>query len=77
MDLTIPGGMGGKETVKKLREIDPTAKVIAFSGYSNDPIFTDFKEFGFDGVLSKPFSIEEFMQTIESVLLVSQTDKKK
>jgi PAS domain S-box-containing protein len=77
MDLTIPGGMGGKETVKKLREIDPTAKVIAFSGYSNDPIFTDFKEFGFDGVLSKPFSIEEFMQTIESVLSVSPADKKK
>lgn len=77
MDLTIPGGMGGKETVKKLREIDPTAKVIAFSGYSNDPIFTDFKEFGFDGVLSKPFSIEEFMQTIESVLLVSPAHKKK
>ncbi len=68
MDLTIPGGMGGKETVKKLREIDPKAKVIAFSGYSNDPIFASFNEYGFDGVLSKPFSIEEFMQTISLVL---------
>jgi PAS domain S-box-containing protein len=68
MDLTIPGGMGGKETVKKLREIDPQAKVIAFSGYSNDPIFTDFKEYGFDGVISKPFSIEEFLRTITSVI---------
>jgi CheY-like chemotaxis protein len=68
MDLTIPGGMGGKETVKKLREIDPLAKVIAFSGYSNDPIFTDFKEYGFDGVISKPFSIEEFLRTITTVL---------
>ena len=68
MDLTIPGGMGGKETVKKLREIDPLAKVIAFSGYSNDPIFTDFREYGFDGVISKPFSIEEFLRTITSVL---------
>jgi CheY-like chemotaxis protein len=68
MDLTIPGGMGGKETVKQLREIDPHAKVIVFSGYSNDPIFTDYREFGFDGVLSKPFSIEEFMHTISSVL---------
>jgi PAS domain S-box-containing protein len=68
MDLTIPGGMGGKETVKKLREIDPQARVIAFSGYSNDPIFTNFKDYGFNGVLSKPFSIEEFMQTISQVL---------
>ena len=68
MDLTIPGGMGGKETVKQLRDIDPSAKVIVFSGYSNDPIFTNFREFGFDGVLSKPFSIEEFMRTIVSVL---------
>jgi two-component system cell cycle sensor histidine kinase/response regulator CckA len=68
MDLTIPGGMGGKETVKRLREIDKNARVIVFSGYSNDPIFSNFKEFGFDGVLSKPFSIEEFMRTIASVL---------
>jgi PAS domain S-box-containing protein len=68
MDLTIPGGMGGKETVKKLREFDPDAKVIVFSGYSNDKIITNYKEYGFDGVLSKPFSIDEFMQTITSVL---------
>jgi PAS domain S-box-containing protein len=68
MDLTIPGGMGGKETVKRLREIDPAAKVIVFSGYFNDPIFSNFKEYGFDGVLSKPFSIDEFMKTITSVL---------
>jgi len=68
MDLTIPGGMGGKDTVRKLREIDPQAKVIAFSGYSNDPIFEDFREYGFDGVLAKPFSIQEFMRTIASVI---------
>ncbi|MBN1130492.1 MAG: response regulator [Chitinispirillaceae bacterium] len=68
MDLTIPGGMGGKETIKRLREIDPGARVIVFSGYSNDPIFSNFKEFGFDGILSKPFSIEEFLKTIAMVL---------
>lgn len=70
MDLTIPGGMGGKETVRRLREIDPQAKVIAFSGYSNDPIFSDFNQYGFDGVLAKPFSIQEFMRTIALVLQV-------
>jgi len=68
MDLTIPGGMGGKETIKRLREIDKNARVIVFSGYSNDPIFSNYKEYGFDGVLSKPFSIEEFMRTISTVL---------
>jgi two-component system cell cycle sensor histidine kinase/response regulator CckA len=68
MDLTVPGGIGGKETVKKLREIDPQAKVIAFSGFSNDPIFTDFRKYGFDGALPKPFSIEEFLRAIASVL---------
>jgi two-component system cell cycle sensor histidine kinase/response regulator CckA len=68
MDLTIPGGMGGKETVKRLREIDNKARVIVFSGYSNDPIFSNYREYGFDGVLSKPFSIEEFMKTISKVL---------
>jgi PAS domain S-box-containing protein len=68
MDLTIPGGMGGKETVKRIREIDPGAKVIAFSGYSNDPIYQNYRGFGFDGVLSKPFSIEDFMRTLQGVL---------
>ncbi len=68
LDLTIPGGMGGKETVIKIREIDPLAKVIAFSGYSNDSIYRNYKGFGFDGVLSKPFSIEEFMATLQGVL---------
>ena len=74
LDLTIPGGMGGKETVKKLREFDPDAKVIVFSGYSNDTIITNYKEYGFDGVLSKPFSIDEFMRTITSVLHFPATE---
>jgi len=75
MDLTIHGGMGGKETMSKLREIDPQAKIIAFSGYSNDPIFTDYRKYGFDGVLAKPFSIQEFMRTIASVLQIPQDDE--
>lgn len=69
MDLTIPGGMGGKETVVKLKEFDENAKVIVFSGYSNDPILIHFKEYGFDGVLKKPFSTTELMQMIQTVVL--------
>jgi len=68
MDLTIPGGMGGKETVVKLKEFDGNAKVVVFSGYSNDPILTNFKEYGFDGVLKKPFSTDELMHLIETIV---------
>ena len=59
MDLTIPGGMGGKEAVKILRKKFPDLKIIVFSGYSNDPVFANFKDYGFDGYLEKPFSIEQ------------------
>jgi len=58
MDLTIPGGMGGKEAVRKVLEIDPAAKVIAASGYSNDPALAHFERYGFRGRLQKPFNLE-------------------
>ncbi len=67
MDLTIPGGMGGKETVTKIKEFDENAKVIVFSGYSNDPILSNFKEYGFDGVLKKPFSTDELLSLIQNI----------
>ena len=47
MDLTIPGGMGGKETIQKLRNIDPMVKGIVSSGYSNDPIMASYERYGF------------------------------
>ncbi len=59
MDLTIPGGMGGKETIEKIRSIDPTIKAIVSSGYANDPIMANFKNYGFNGVIPKPYQIEE------------------
>jgi PAS domain S-box-containing protein len=68
MDLTIPGGIGGKETVKVLREFDPDVKAIVSSGYSNDPIMANFRDYGFTGVIVKPFDIEDFVRTIESVV---------
>jgi CheY-like chemotaxis protein len=68
MDLTVPGGMGGGEAIKKLLEIDPQAKAIVSSGYSNNPILANFYKFGFKGVISKPFRLEETKKTLEIVL---------
>ena len=66
MDLTIPGGMGGKEAVRKLLEVDPAARVLVSSGYSMDPIMTNFADYGFVGVINKPFdlaSIRDILKT--------------
>ena len=68
MDLTIPGGMGGKEAIKKLLEIAPEAKAIVSSGYSTDPIMANFKEYGFKGVLPKPYTIDELKNILNNVL---------
>ncbi len=68
MDLTIRGGMGGKEAVKKILEIDPDAKVIVASGYSTDSVLANANEFGFKGRLSKPFSLEELNKVLTQIL---------
>jgi CheY-like chemotaxis protein len=60
IDLTISEGMGGVETVQLIKQLDPSSKTVIFTGYSNDPVVEDFKRFGFDGVLKKPFSLDEF-----------------
>jgi CheY-like chemotaxis protein len=68
MDLTIPGGMGGKDAVIKLREIDPGVKAIVSSGYSDDPIMARFKDYGFCGVVSKPYTLKTLSETIHAVI---------
>lgn len=67
LDLTIPGGMGGRETLLKLKEIDPNVKAIVSSGYSNDPIMSHYKEYGFEACIVKPFRMEELRNAIEMV----------
>ncbi len=68
MDLTIPGGMGGKEAVRKLLEIDPAAKAIVSSGYSSDPVMSDFRRYGFRGVIAKPYRVRELGEVLGSVV---------
>ncbi len=68
MDLTIPGGMGGKETIQELIEIDPETKAIVSSGYSNDPIMADYRKYGFCGVIAKPYKIKELGEILYKVI---------
>ncbi|HET7824283.1 MAG TPA: PAS domain S-box protein, partial [Anaeromyxobacter sp.] len=68
MDLTIPGGMGGKETVALLGEREPAVKAIVSSGYSKDPVMADHRKYGFASVLAKPYQIEELAGTLARVL---------
>ena len=68
MDLTVPGSMGGKEAIRKLLKIDPDVKAIVSSGYSSDPIMADYGEYGFIGVLSKPYTIVELQKTLSRSL---------
>jgi len=59
LDLTVPGGMGGKEAMAILRRIDPHVKAIASSGYSDDPVMADFRKFGFNAIIPKPYRVAE------------------
>ncbi len=66
-DLTIPGGMGGLEIINEILKIDPEAKVIVSSGYSDDPAMAEYKKYGFKGRLVKPFTIETLKQEIKKI----------
>ena len=68
MDLTIPGGMGGKEAVQKILDMDKNAKIIVSSGYSNDPIMANYNDYGFSGAIVKPFQVQELTDIINKVL---------
>jgi PAS domain S-box-containing protein len=71
MDLTIPGGMGGKETIHILRETDENITAIASSGYSNDPIMAEYRTYGFSGVITKPYMVSELEKVLNEVLVRS------
>ena len=68
MDLTIPGGLGGKDTLVEIKRIDPSVKAIVVSGYSNDPVMANYKEYGFDDMLTKPYKFEDLTITVNRIL---------
>jgi CheY-like chemotaxis protein len=68
MDLTIPGGMGGKDAVSEILAVDPEAKVIVSSGYSNDPIMAHYKEYGFSAAIAKPFDLQSLKNIVETLV---------
>ena len=68
LDLTVSGGMGGVEAAAKLKELDPGLKLIVSSGYSHAPVMADFREYGFDDVVPKPWTIPELSNVLERVL---------
>jgi len=68
LDITVKGGMGGKETIKKLKEIDENVKAVVSSGYSGDPIISTPSEYGFVASLQKPFKLDELTKLLKKVL---------
>ncbi|SHO53653.1 hybrid sensor histidine kinase/response regulator [Desulfopila aestuarii] len=67
MDLTIPGGLGGKEAARQILDFDPTAHLIVSSGYSSDPVVANFKQYGFSGAIAKPYSLDDFQKALSKV----------
>jgi len=74
LDLTIPGGMSGKEAIKELIDIDPQVKAIASSGYSNSQIMSHYKKYGFSGVIAKPYRVEDLNDLLQGLLKKTKAD---
>lgn len=67
LDLTVPGAMGGKEAIQHLLTLDPQVKAIVTSGYSDDPIMSDYQRYGFQSILIKPYKIMDLAKLLDSV----------
>ena len=72
LDLTIPGGMGGMECLKRLAQLNPSVVALVSSGYSNDPVMAEPGRFGFAGVLGKPYRLEELSEKLADALATTR-----
>lgn len=68
LDLTVPGGMGGREAATQLRRIDPDAVLIVSSGYSNDPVIANYRQYGFSGAIHKPFDADTLTRALKVLI---------
>ena len=68
VDLTVPGGIGGEETVLRILKIDPTAKVIICSGHIDEPMMKDYRSYGFCGAINKPYSSAELAEALHRAI---------
>lgn len=68
LDLTVPGGYGGAELLKDLQKINPEIKAIVSSGYSNNPVMSNYKNYGFKGIIQKPFTIEKISAVLKKII---------
>ncbi len=69
LDLTVAGGMGGVEAAAKLKELDPSLKLIVSSGYSDAPVMSQFAQYGFEAVIVKPWTVKEMSEVLRRVLV--------
>ncbi len=72
LDLTLPGGMGGKEALKRLIDIDPTVNAIVSSGYAMDATMSRSEDFGFRGMIAKPYEAAELGRVVREVIASSR-----
>jgi PAS domain S-box-containing protein len=68
LDLTIPGGMGGRDTIRRLREIDPDVRAIVSSGYSNDAVLSEHRAHGFRAMVAKPYRMEDLARALSEAI---------
>jgi CheY-like chemotaxis protein len=68
LDLTIRGGLGGRETIERLLAVNPKIKAIVSSGYSDDAVVSDYRNYGFSACLTKPYKLEELRATLNNLL---------
>jgi signal transduction histidine kinase/ActR/RegA family two-component response regulator len=69
LDMTVTGGMGGLEAADKLKELDPSSKLIVSSGYSDAPVMSEFAEYGFEAVIVKPWTVKDMSEVLRRVLV--------
>jgi DNA-binding NarL/FixJ family response regulator len=72
LDLTVSGGMGGSEAAAKLKELDPSSRLIVSSGYSHGPVMSNFAKYGFDAVIPKPWTTAEMSEVFRKVLVADR-----